>query len=110
LTNKCGNNLRHENEPEGSCQRFVDSKSWKANELKFFNNKLDGLKSMKVKLEVSHTTIISNCNLLTAGKFPTKVMQRKNARENARACDVTKIITSGRIKYEWRMVLKKSLK
>ena len=27
-------------------------------------------------------------------------MQRNNARENARACDVTKIITSGRIKYE----------
>ncbi|CAB3986026.1 Hypothetical predicted protein, partial [Paramuricea clavata] len=32
--------------------------------------------------------------------FPPKVMQRNNARENARACDVTKIITSGRIKYE----------
>jgi hypothetical protein len=28
-------------------------------------------------------------------------MQRNNARENARACDVTKIITSGRIKYEY---------
>jgi hypothetical protein len=58
---------------------------------------------MKVKLEESHTTIVTNCNLLSAGKFPPKVMQRKNARENARACDVTvvtKIITSGRIKYE----------
>jgi hypothetical protein len=63
-------------------------------------DKLDGLKSMKMKLEESHTTIITNCNLLTAGKFPPKVMQRKNARENARACDVTKIFTSGRIKYE----------
>ena len=28
-------------------------------------------------------------------------MQRNNARKNARACDVTKIITSGRIKYEY---------
>ena len=61
---------------------------------------MDGLKSMKVKLEECHTTIITNCNLLTAGKFPPKLMQRNNARENARAYDVTKIITSGRIKYE----------
>jgi hypothetical protein len=48
----------------------------------------------------SDTTIITNCNLLTAGKFPPKVMQRNNARENARACVATKIITSGRIKHE----------
>jgi hypothetical protein len=81
-------------------QRFVDCKSWKANELIFYDNKLDGLKSMKVKLEERHTTIITNCNLLTAGKVPPKVMQRNNGRENTRACDVTKIITSGIIKYE----------
>jgi hypothetical protein len=31
-----------------------------AHELKFFNNKLDGLKSMKVKLEESHTAIVTN--------------------------------------------------
>ena len=78
----------------------MDSKSWKANELKFCDNRLDEQKSMKVKLEERHTTIITNCNLLTAGKFPPKVMQRNNARENTRACDVTKIITSGRMKYE----------
>ena len=47
--------------PAGTSQRFVDSKSLKANELKFYDNKLDGLKSMKVKLiEESHTRIITN--------------------------------------------------
>jgi hypothetical protein len=36
---------------------------------------------MKVKLEECHTTIIINCNLSTAGKFPPKLMQRNNARK-----------------------------
>jgi hypothetical protein len=94
-------------------------KPWKANELKFYDNKLDGLKSMKVKLEESHTTIITNCNLLSrkisskndaekeckrkrkrAQENSRKSVTRKAKREFARACDVTKIITSGRIKYE----------
>jgi hypothetical protein len=73
----------------------------KLNKLKFYDNKLDGLKSMKVKLEESHTTIITNCNLLTAGKFRPKVMQRKNARESQVAESTTSL---------WRMVLKKIVK
>ncbi|CAB3996242.1 Hypothetical predicted protein [Paramuricea clavata] len=84
----------------------------------FTTNKLDELKSMKVKLEKRHTTIITNCNLLS-GKISSKNVvereckrKRKRAEENhenqkftklrefERACDITKIITSCRIKYE----------
>ena len=63
-------------------------------------------------MDNSHTTIITNCNLLTAVTFPPKVMQSNNARENARACDVTKIIiqVAESSTSLWRMVLKKSLK
>ncbi len=72
-----------------------------------------------MKLEESHTTIITNCNLLSrkisskndaereckrkrkrAQENSRKSVTRKAKREFARACDVTKIITSGRIKYE----------
>ena len=86
-------------------------KPWKANELKFYDNNLEELKSMKVKLEESHTKVITNCNLLSrkissisdAEKEPKR--KRKRAQENSwetvarrekqlfsRACDVTKII------------------
>jgi hypothetical protein len=106
-------------------------KPWKANELKFYDNKLDGLKSMKVKLEESHTTIITNCNLLTAGKFLPKVMQKKNAKENAsvlkrihgkqllgkrneslqeRVMSQRLLQVAGSSTSLWKMVLKKSLK
>ena len=40
-------------------------KPWKANELKFYDNNLEELKSMKVKLEESQTKVITNCNLLS---------------------------------------------
>ncbi len=80
---------------------------------------LSTTKRKLVKLEESHTTIITNCNLLSrkisckndaereckrkrkrAQENSRKSVTRKAKREFARACDVTQIITSGRIKYE----------
>ncbi len=82
-------------------------KPWKANELKFYDNKLDGLKSTKVKLErenaKENASVLKRINgnqLL--GKQNESLQERVMSQ---RLLQVAESSTS-----LWKMVLKKSLK
>jgi hypothetical protein len=64
-----------------------------------------------MKLEESHTTIITNCNLLTAGKFPPKVCrERMQEKTQERVMSQRFLQVAESSMSLWRMVLKKSLK
>ena len=96
-----------------------DVKAWKSNELNFYDQRLDQLKILRMKLERCQTKIITNVNMLSrkvsenADLEENSKRKRKRSQENARktvarkerrllstVCETTKILTNGKREYK----------
>ena len=96
-----------------------DVKVWKANELNFYDQRLDQLKSLRMRLEMCQTQIITNINMLSrrlsesADLREDSKRKRKRYQENSRkavvrkqkrllskVCETTRLLTDGKREYE----------
>ena len=96
-----------------------DVKVWKANELNFYDQRLGQLKSLRMRLEMCQTQLITNINMLSRRlsesadlredskrkrkryqEHSRKAVVRKQKRLLSIVCETTRLLTDGKREYE----------